>query len=286
MGDDEKKAEDLRVSRGCLSGLLALQRANLLLPENNGDEELCESWPSDKVHFDQDCHVTYLNLGNKRLRKGLDNIDEIFSSFPRLANLNLGGTDLPLSQLREVLDRVGGSLEALFLGGNGYRNEICSVLAEWIQSTTRIGRLIKLDLRYNDIESSGLSELCQYLSSVKYLYLEGNRLDDLEDLAEFLKTPDANLQELYLGANNVGSNGAFQLASCLSTNKKLVKIYLEGNSIGAKGADSFSEALESMEGKASLQHLFVDNNGIGKESSQRLAKALNSATTIGESLFE
>ena len=69
-------------------------------------------------------------------------------------------------------------------------------------------------------------------------------------------------------------------------NNTLCKLYLEGNQIGLQGADAFSSVLEELRGVSRLQYLYVDNNNIGKNSSERLAKALNSATMIKDVLGE
>ena len=79
--------------------------------------------------------------------------------------------------------------------------------------------------------------------------------------------------------------GAKALAACVAQeSSSLVKLYLEGNQIGPAGADAFSNALEARGGTGTLQHLYVDNNDIGKPCMQRLSRALNSATVIGDPL--
>ena len=53
-----------------------------------------------------------------------------------------------------------------------------------------------------------------------------------------------------------------------------------GNALGAQGISAFCTVLEELQGDTGLKHLYVDNNNIGKESSNRLAKALRSDTAI------
>jgi Leucine-rich repeat (LRR) protein len=276
--DDEKKVEDLTVHPSCLQGLTLLQQSALLVPDGDVVDS-CNAWPSDRVNFDADGRVTFLNLGGKRLHKGLDCV-EAFSYFSRLSSLSLSGTDIPLADAEQVLTHVAPTLESLFLGSNS--TWVADLLGKWMGTAPILN---KLDLRYNELDSSnGLASLCRGLEdhpSLKYLYLEGNKLDELECLAAVLSQDTCAIQELYLGANRVNAKGASQLASCLESNAVLTKIYLEGNAIGPEGAQAFTTALEKMQGKAALKHLFVDNNNIGKEGSERLAKALNSGTTIG-----
>ena len=167
-------------------------------------------------------------------------------------------------------------------------NEGAIQIGKWL-STRRPQNLVHLDLRFNDIGPEGTYGLCQGLEinpTVTRLYLEGNQLRDegATIMANLLKVAGCPLEHLFLGANQIGPDGASHLASTLSINKTLTKLYLEGNAIGEAGADAFTKILIHCDGDTGLKHLFCDNNNIGKEGSQRLAKALNSATAIGDSL--
>lgn len=252
---EEKKSNDARVSSQSLPGLLELQNLHILSASD--DPQFCDSWPLDRVHFNSEGHVTFLNLGQLRLRKKRLQLD-----FPNLTQLSLAGTDLGLDLLTEIV-QSHPNLQALFIGGNGYGNAVCQVVP-----TTP--SLTKLDLRYNDIDDiTALSS-----ESVRFLYLEGNQIVNLEGFCD--RFP--NLEELYLGANQIGLEGVQELA----THSNLTKIYLEGNRIGPQGAQAFIAALQAGV-LSNLKHLYVDNNDIGKEVSQQLAKALNSATAIPDS---
>jgi hypothetical protein len=287
MSDDEKKAQDetIRVDASSLEGLRVLAKAGLL---NDGGDELCVSWKvqtEDRVAFNDDGKVTTLNLGGMRLRKGLPCPPEVFENFSALSSLNLGGTDLPIADISVILGFLG-TIESLHLSGNGLGDEGAKQIAAWLE-TTKPKHLTKLDLRYNEIGGLGMEALCgQGLvhTNVTYWHMEGNCIGDAgcAALLKALLHDDLKLQELFLGANQIGPHGAICLAIALKKNNNslLSKLYLEGNHIGHAGATALAEALEALEGTAVLKKLFVDNNDIGKEGSERLAKALNSATAI------
>jgi Ran GTPase-activating protein (RanGAP) involved in mRNA processing and transport len=277
--------EKSKVNPSCLEGLLSLKAAGLIVTDPEDDDAVCSAWPSDQVGFDETGKLVLLNLGSKRLRSGLPFDHTV--SFSALQTLNLGGTDVPPQDTVRILTAVAGTIETLYLGGNMWNNAGAAHLGTWLATMTP-KCLVHLDLRFNDIGPEGADALCQGLEAnptVVRLYLEGNVLGDTgaSSVARFLRVPECPVQQLFLGANQIGPVGAKHLASVLATNKRLTKLYLEGNSIREEGADAFTKALTECEDTA-LKHLFCDNNDIGKEGSQRLAKALNSDTAIGDSL--
>jgi Ran GTPase-activating protein (RanGAP) involved in mRNA processing and transport len=229
--------------------------------------------------------VGLVDLGGKHLHRGL-RCPEAFSFFSCLRSINLAGTDLPLADMETVLEHISKSIECVYLGGNGFGSKGTTLVAKWIV-TQQPSKLIKLDMRYNDIDGKGMAALCNGLeqskTSLKYLHMEGNAIgnEGCNALAKLLVNDSCTLNEVFLGANQIESAGARSLALALESNVTLSKLYLEGNNIGSDGAMAFSEALEGLkENNKTLQHLFVDNNGIGKEALQRLGRALNSTKLI------
>jgi hypothetical protein len=274
-----------------VKSLTALEtlRANGLLSivDGSNDTKRISAW-DEKVQFDEGGGVILIDIGGKRLYKGFPCPHEILSArhFPNLRTLNLAGTDLPIADILAILDEVKPHIETVFLGGNSIGVEGAKKLAEsWLASARA---LLRLDLRYNDIGGVGMEAICKALVStpVQHLYIEGNQIGDLgaAATAKLLEDPKSQLEQLFMGANEIQASGAQALASSLYVNKKISKIYLEGNKIGGEGADSFSSVLEELNGDTGLRNLFVDNNIIGKESSKRLAKALNSASAIAETI--
>ena len=237
----------------------------------------------DTIQFDDNGNVIFLNLGGMRIRSLPPNA---FASLDKLDTLNLGGTDLPLDQMKSVLCELV-NVDSVLLGGNSLGPTGAAMVAEIIQMKPSIRHL---DMRFNDIGDEGMAVVADALArstSIRFLYLEGNHITNVgcRALAKALLV-NSSIEELYLGANDVGPEGAASLAEVILTNTTLNKLYVDGNQIGPKGAAAFSEALESMNGKATLKQLYVDNNNLGKEAAKRLAKALNSDTAIDDSLFE
>ena len=179
------------------------------------------------------------------------------------------------------------------MGGNGIGGSGQDVL-NLMETIPFFKEMCVLDLRYNDLTPDHISKvadfvICNPKCSIQVLYLEGNNIQcrGCQAIGDLLRH-STSLIELYLGANRIGVEGARALALGLNKNAILRKLYLEGNMIGAEGADSFRTVLEEQSSKNCkvLQHLYVDNNGIGKVNSERLALALNSGTVISGSFFE
>jgi len=131
---------------------------------------------------------------------------------------------------------------------------------------------------------------------IQKLYLEGNAIGDegANYLGKALKDSNISLTDLYLGANGIGPDGAVGLATGVRFNRTLRQLYLEGNHIGPSGANAFSNVLEELntlgidneeeneqqQQQRVLETLYVDNNGIGKDSTKRLCAALQSSSAI------
>ena len=209
-----------------------------------------------------------------------------------LANSNLAPTDLA-NILRDTNSNTSATsynkrLQQIRLGGNGLGESGLQTILQgsmsWLESLTL------LDLRYNDMGPEGGKALVGALKQqktllVRTLYLEGNRLGDdgAGALASLLE-----LEEVYLGQNEIGPEGAAKLAPTATRHWK--KLYLEGNHIGTAGAKSFLTALlqqedydetKSSDTTTTLEKLYVDNNGMDKDISQKLGAALGSPTMIG-----
>jgi Ran GTPase-activating protein (RanGAP) involved in mRNA processing and transport len=288
-----------------LEALRILCKADLnvkkkLLGDNNYDEEESNArsndydvaevsfWSPHSLQVNDEGHIITLELSGRRIKK-LPR--EAFALLKKLQILNLGGTDVPISQLTSALEECCSStqLEKLYLGGNGLRDSGVQAICSCIQSQSRCP-IKRLDFRYNDIGISGAAAIADILvknaNNVTYLYLEGNQIGDdgAVALAAAIQDPKLPLQELFLGGNQIGPFGASNLAQALETNTSLQKLYLEGNCIGPEGAASFTSILKHMGTNTHLKHLYVDNNGIGKEETIKLARALNCDTVIGDVL--
>ena len=171
---------------------------------------------NDVVGLDEEGYVTFLNLGSKRLYKGIG-CCHAFSYFPRLAILNLGGTDLPLTDLVTILDVISSSIQTLYLGGNRLGSDGAQVVATWLRQSTP-PKLSRLDLRYNEFANEGVTTLCQGLmghsnnNAITHLYLEGNQIGDIgaDALAKYLcATSTCKIQEIVFGCQSNSSGGCY-----------------------------------------------------------------------------
>ncbi len=255
-------------------------------PDNDTNDTCIEYWNSiqEIVHLNEDDHsLKGLDLGGLMVR--VKTMMPFFNVLREkseangctLEMLNLGGTDVPLSNLLQSLgaattcstddeakeaDTSSSSLpcisiQKLYLSGCGIsfqRNGI----QDLISIIKQCPNIETLDLRYNDLKRPKNSNQQQsddlesffrvHLphSSIEILHLEGNNIDN--DIAgaigDALSNPSSVLKELYLGSNKIQSNGAKSLASGLKSNNSLIKLYIEGNFIGDDGVEEFCVLLE------------------------------------------
>ena len=88
-----------------------------------------------------------------------------------------------------------------------------------------------------------------------------------------MRHSNCKLQELYLGDNNIGPDGAKYLAEALRhSNCKLQTLDLSDNNIGDDGAKYLAEALRHSNCK--LQTLHLGNNNIGDAGAEAFADVL------------
>ena len=137
-----------KINEYCWAGIKTLHDAGLIKPaEDSEDIQQCSSWPKG-LNFDDEGYVTLVDIGGKRLYKGLPCDPQVFSQFSKLQALNLGGTDLPLKDIMAILEQVSSRVHTIYLGGNGLGVDGAKAIASWLPSASN---LITLDLRYNDI---------------------------------------------------------------------------------------------------------------------------------------
>jgi len=237
--------------------------------------------------FSVDYHINTLSLGGQRLRSFVPT-PHFKTLMEHVVTLDLGNTDLSCHHLLQMLSyNQNLTLRNLHLAGFGVGQDLNAweVVVQLFQSMN----IHLLDLRYNDLGCNGASILCSYLQNpsclCRILHLEGNALQDEGAKRLLPETSMVGLQELYLGHNQIGPDGAFAIAEALPNLPQLTKLYMDGNEIGSSGASAFRMALEAMGEAKVLEKLYVDNNGVGKEEAIALGAALNSATVIGSGAF-
>ena len=127
--------EEIRVNPPCLEGLLSLKEAGLTATSHEVDN-VSSAWNADQIVFDEAGRVISLNLGNKRLRKGMP----VKFNFASLTTINLGGTDLPIEDTIHILTGVASTIEQVYLGGNMLNNQGATQIGMWLSTRRQIGR--------------------------------------------------------------------------------------------------------------------------------------------------
>lgn len=100
------------------------------------DDKNAVNVAEDTILLDKDGDITFLNLGGMRIKS----LPNVWSTLHRLTTLNLGGTDLPLDQIKMVLSSLV-NIEDLFLGGNGLGKEGAAMAAEFVETSTTLKHL-------------------------------------------------------------------------------------------------------------------------------------------------
>jgi hypothetical protein len=100
------------------------------------DDKNSVNMAEDTILLDMDGNITFLNLGGMRLKS----LPNVWSTLDRLTSLNLGGTDLPLDQIKTVLSSLV-HIDELFLGGNGLGKEGAAMAAEFVETSTTLKHL-------------------------------------------------------------------------------------------------------------------------------------------------
>lgn len=249
--------------------------------ENNFPDKDTRYWKKIAT-FDTSGNINTLSLSSVRLQQ----VAHIVPPLVKYAvTLDLANTNLPVTELAAILSCVDSkncSLQQLRLGGNCLSHDDLQTVLSGPSSF--LSTVSSLDLRYNDIGPEGADFLANWLmerdhSCCKVLYLEGTKLGDkgVEAIAKV-----STLEEVYLGSNDIGPEGATALAATAVSSWR--KLFLEGNRIGSAGASVFVEALQtaSTNKTKTLERLYADNNGMSKEVNLQLGHAVGSATLIGD----
>ena len=95
-------------------------------------------------------------------------------------------------------------------------------------------------------------------------------------LVAMLEDPNCNLRSLFLGGNQIDSEGAIAIANC----RMLETLDLSRNRIGNAGGLAFAALLENP--NCNLCSLFLDGNQIDSEGAIAIANGLAKNTLLGE----
>ena len=173
---------------------------------------------------------------------------DYFNQLTKQKVINLEGNDLSndgIAIINQVLLHKGTAVRELKLDGNRLtlRQQFANAIAQ--NRTLRV-----LSIRNNMIDVKGARFLADALETNKNL----------------------NLQEMYLGGNNIGDVGVKILSDALMFNKSLQCIDLSSNNITNKGAQIIAASLLVNTG---LRKIWLSSNRIGGEGGEKLMCALN-----------
>ncbi len=288
----------LRDSNPSLSAKLKFKAAELQMDDNDDDDhDTCmEYWNSiqEVVTFHEDNHsLKSLNVGGLmvRMKTMCPFIGVLKKShmIQYLKVLNLGGTDIFLSNLLQALEipeipengeekhenddetmmMTKMHLEKLYISGCGIscqRNGI-----DTLQTILRnIPNLTTLDLRYNDLEKSSPRR-------------QNNHHGDEADINKSLKDlfcnylPQSNIQVLHLEGNNLGRGNddddvIAALGNALSQpDIQIRELYLGSNKIQANGAKYIANGLKL---NHTVEKIYLEGNFIGDEGVEHFCTLL------------
>ena len=222
---------------------LRVQHGSLLYPLTNTDPQ----WLSNLRAFSlceaglEECHMTALH--------------DLLHAMWTLDRLNLSGNDLSQVPLKAMLEAAEGSPQR-----HGARNltvlnlSFCK-LSERLDASflTLLPFLHHLDISYNNLQTSDVSALFNYLgcaSHLKELHLDGNEVGALESmqlLSKYLPLRCKKLVYLSINNNHIGDQGLAHLGSAISQLFCLRSLYMEDNIFSKEGILEFSDTIAAFQ---------------------------------------
>ncbi|PKU63125.1 RAN GTPase-activating protein 1 [Dendrobium catenatum] len=210
--------------------------------------------------------------GNGITAAGLKAFDGVLQANTVLKTLNLSGNAIGennscLQYLSDILmgnsgiqklqlNSTGISDEELHLHGNNMGNEGVRALVSGLSSHR--GKITLLDLGNNDIDPKGAFHVANYIKKTKSLLWLNLYMNDIGD-------------ELELGYNPIGPDGARALCDIIKFHGKLETLKLGWCQIGAKGVEYVADALKY---NTTLSTLDLRANGLGDDGAICLARSL------------
>ena len=223
-------------------------------------------------------HLKELDLENNCIsHHGMIALNEGIKKLSSIKRLNISMNLLGSVGTATLGEGLGfcGHLTWLVLSGNNIGPSGIQNLVKGLKCCTD---LLVLDLTDNDIISEGATALADILNNfpkLQVLSLNKNNigLEGIKALVGWLKVGNASksLIELQLGHNNIGSDGACELAEGLRYVKTIQNLNVESNNLGPLGSLELAKGLKFC---TNMKNLWLDNNGIDHAGTLALAESL------------
>ncbi|KAK1806972.1 hypothetical protein P4O66_005447 [Electrophorus voltai] len=181
--------------------------------------------------------------------------------------------------LRELLPVLKNTRHGL-LSGCGLTEESCKSLTSVLQ--TENSTLRELEMNNNDLQDSGVEQLCAGLKSshcnLEILRLSGCGFteESCKSLKSVLQTENSTLRELEMNNNNLQDSGVEQLCAGLkSSHCKLGILRLSGCGLTEESCKSLTSVLQTE--NSTLRELEMNNNDLQDSGVKRLCAGLKSS---------
>ena len=195
---------------------------------------------------------------------GAEKLADALKTNKTLTTLKLEGNQIGDEGARAIADAltVNTTLQRLDLCDNLIGDDGLRHLADALKTNQT---LLSLELSCNYITRHGVEAIANVLSS-------NNDDGDGCGGGEGSSNKNTTLQELDLGTNEIGDEGAECLASCIMKNESLVKLWINRNDIGDEGGDKLVKALEA--NTTDLKQLFFHGNKFATKIYVKLLQCL------------
>ena len=203
-------------------------------------------------------------------------IGDSFSPAVRLQTLNITATNLGTKGGTVIAGFLRGNptLKSLNLSNNNLGRGIKTLAGALAENDT----LRHVNLSQNNLKSKGATTLVQALQAndnwqLKSIDISNNNIGEagMRPFGEFLVL-DRKLEGFFVGANDIGEEGAVYLANVLKHNYTLKRLGADNNKMGEYGSMVVVEPLKSY--NTTLEYLDLSWNNMGEDAAIFLADTL------------
>jgi len=197
-----------------------------------------------------------------------------------LSLINTSMDDAAARHIGEVLEKL--SIKGLNLSRNKITSNGAQEIAKGIAAN---GSLTELNLEDNLIDDAGVAALAANLAqkpAITSLNLNGNKIRaaGVRALVDHLSSSDRPLPYLNLARNQLGDDGAAEVAKLLQSNGTISVVNLAGNGIGDRGVQALAAVLNNPD--SNVVELNLADNNITTTGALSLEKVLQNNHTLSK----